>query len=98
MRSHDGGDLKDLRTGRSRREILQTLAAAGAMLPAASLLGQGSRNADGVPTDKRPVAPLTAKGGAIDVHHHFRPPIPGAVGNPNWTPEMSLENMDKFNI
>ena len=45
-----------------------------------------------------PVRPLTAKGGAIDVHHHFRPPIPGAVGDPKWTPQMSLEAMDKFNI
>ena len=68
------------------------------MLPAYALWAQDSRTADGKPTDTRPVAPLTAKGGAIDVHHHFRPPIPGAVGNPNWTPEMSLEAMDKFNI
>jgi 6-methylsalicylate decarboxylase len=84
----------------SRRELVSTLAAAGAcaMLPAGALLGQGSRTADGAPTDKRPVPPLTAKGGGIDVHHHFRPPIPGAVGNPNWTPEMSLETMDKYNI
>jgi predicted TIM-barrel fold metal-dependent hydrolase len=48
--------------------------------------------------DKSPVAKLTARGGAIDVHHHFRPPIDGAVGNPNWTPQMSLETMDKYNI
>jgi len=84
----------------SRRDVLKTFAAGGvgAMLPAGSLLAQNSRTSDGVPTDKTPVAPLTAKGGAIDVHHHFRPPIPGAVGNPKWTPEMSLEQMDKYNI
>jgi len=87
----------------SRRELLGGIAGAGALSAAAllgqgSLFGQGSRDGDGVPLDKRPVAPLTAKGGAIDVHHHFVPPIPGAVGNPKWTPEMSLASMDKFNI
>jgi predicted TIM-barrel fold metal-dependent hydrolase len=88
------------RSGLSRRDLLGGIAAvsAGALSAAGSLLGQGSRDADGVPTDKRPVAPLTAKGGAIDVHHHFVPPIPGAVGNKNWTPQMSLDSMDKFNI
>jgi len=80
----------------SRRDALRVLA--GGCAVAGFGWPQGSRDANGVPTDKRPVAPLTAKGGAIDVHHHFRPPIPGAVGNPNWTPEMSLESMDKFNI
>ena len=86
--------------GLSRREVLRSLAAvgAGAMLPARSLFAQDSRTADGIPTDKTPVAPLTAKGGAIDVHHHYLAPLPGAVGNPHWTPEMSLEVMDKYNI
>ena len=89
-----------LRNGLSRRELLSTLAAAGAgaMLPVHSLWAQDSRTANGVPTDTRPVAPLTAKGGAIDVHHHYLAPLPGAVGNPNWTPEMSLQGMDKYNI
>ena len=68
------------------------------MLGSSGLLGQDSRDADGVTTDKSPVAPLGTKGGAIDVHHHMRPPIPGAVGNANWTPAMSIEAMDKFNI
>src|ERR1700674_348446 len=90
----EDGFRNDASSGLSRRELLSALAAAGA----GTLVGQGSRTADGVPTDKRPVPPLTAKGGGIDVHHHFRPPIPGAVGNPNWTPEMSLEVMDKYNI
>lgn len=82
----------------SRRNFIRTVGASGAILPAARFFGQNSRTADGRPTDPRPVAPLTAHGGGIDVHHHFRPPIPGAVGNPNWTPQMSLEAMDKFNI
>ena len=78
----------------SRRAILGGLAAAGA----GALLAQGSRDENGRPTDQRPVRPLTARGGGIDVHHHFVPPIKGAVGNPKWTPQMSLEQMDKFNI
>ena len=41
---------------------------------------------------------LTARGGAIDVHHHYRPPVEGAVGNPKWSAQMSLEQMDKFGI
>jgi hypothetical protein len=88
------------RSGLSRRELLGTVAAAGAgaMLPLHSLWGQGSRTANGEPTDTRPIAPLTAKGGAIDVHHHYLSPLPGGVGNPNWTPEMSLQGMDKYNI
>lgn len=88
------------RSGLSRRELLGTVAAAGAgaMLPLHSLWGQGSRTANGEPTDTRPIAPLTAKGGAIDVHHHYLSPLPGAAGNPNWTPEMSLQGMDKYNI
>ena len=90
--------MRDHRSELSRRTFLRSVAAAGAMLPASAFLGQDSRTPDGAPSDKRPVARLTARGGAIDVHHHFRPPIPGAVGNPNWTPEMSLEAMDKFNI
>jgi len=41
----------------------------------------------------------TAKGGRIDVHHHFYPPgLPPAAGGRNWTPERSLETMEKFQI
>ena len=59
------------RSGLSRRELLGTVAAAGAgaMLPLHSLWGQGSRTANGEPTDTRPIAPLTAKGGAIGSLH-----------------------------
>ncbi|HEX5048304.1 MAG TPA: amidohydrolase family protein, partial [Gammaproteobacteria bacterium] len=39
---------------------------------------------------------LNVRGGAIDVHHHFVPP--GGATNRPWSPEMSLEQMDKFGI
>ena len=91
----------DDRGGISRRDLLTGIASGGVPRRRCCwflLMGQGSRDANGVPLDKRPVAPLTAKGGAIDVHHHFVPPIPGAVGTKTWTPQMSLDSMDKFNI
>lgn len=34
----------------------------------------------------------------IDVHHHFQPPLSGNAGLKWWTPEKSLEMMDKFGI
>jgi predicted TIM-barrel fold metal-dependent hydrolase len=84
----------------TRRSVLKMIAGAGAAgaLPFAAMAGQDSRDAAGAPSDKRPVPPLQTKGGAIDVHHHLRPKIEGAAGNPNWTPAMSIEHMDKFNI
>lgn len=96
----DRGHRTLVPAGSSRREALKSLALAGASaaLGSSRLLGQASRDEQGRPTDPRPVPPLGTKGGAIDVHHHHRPPLPGAVGNPNWTPAMSLEHMDKFNI
>ena len=42
------------------------------------------------------VVRLKVRGGAIDVHHHFQPP--GGTGNRPWSPQLSLESMDKFNI
>ena len=83
-------------TGISRRDLLKILAAAGAVaaLPGRELFGQFINKS-------------TAKGGRIDVHHHhsLRPPSPttGATGGSRgprlqWTPEQSLEQMDKFDI
>jgi predicted TIM-barrel fold metal-dependent hydrolase len=47
----------------------------------------------------------TAKGGRIDVHNHHVPPGIGnggrgarALRNANWTPDLALETMDKFDI
>ena len=93
----------------SRRDILQTLAAAGAaaIVPAGALFSQATVNK------------LTARGGAIDVHHHHQPPGlqggggagaakgggkggagkgGGGRGGGAWTPARSIEEMDKFGI
>src|SRR5690349_20278086 len=70
----------------NRRQFLETLAAAGAasLVPSSHLFGQGR------------VAKLNVRGGAIDVHHHFVPP--GGTTNRPWSPQLSLEQMDKFGI
>ena len=80
--------------GSSRREILKSLAAAG--IGAAGLLAQDSN------------LPKNYKTGRLDVHHHFELPPAGGGGRGGgrggrggvtaWTPEQSLEQMDKFNI
>ncbi len=80
----------------SRRELLKSAAAAGvaAALPAATFSRQF--------VDKS-----TAKGGRIDVHHHHVPPALATQAGPParfgagrfpWTPEKTLEQMDKFDI
>ena len=74
----------------NRRELLKTLAAVGAGMAL-------SRE----PLDAQFVNKSTAKGGRIDVHHHHAPPGLQAGGrgrNGPWTPERSLEQMDKFDI
>jgi predicted TIM-barrel fold metal-dependent hydrolase len=80
----------------SRRDVLKALAAAGAaaMIPGREMFGQL-------------VNKSTAKGGRIDVHHHHAPPAlqtgtpgrgRGRGGYGPWTPELSLEMMEKFDI
>src|SRR6266700_7086406 len=71
----------------SRRELLAAFAgaAAGTMLPS-GLIAQAPRAAGG--TNPR----------RIDVHHHFQTPFAGNAGLTWWTPDKSLEQMDKFGI
>ncbi len=74
----------------ARRDLLKSLALAGAGMAVSGgrLHGQS-------------VTKSTAKGGRIDVHHHHVPPAlqTGNGGrNGRWTPERSLEQMDKFDI
>jgi 6-methylsalicylate decarboxylase len=69
-----------------RRTFLKALAAAGtAGFMPRTLRGQSN------------VVRLNVRGGAIDVHHHFQGPGMSA-GNRPWTPERSLEQMEKFGI
>ncbi len=70
-----------------RRSFLRTLAAATAssLVPSSALFGQER------------VDRLKVTGGAIDVHHHFQPPGMSAGTRP-WSPQLSLEQMEKFGI
>lgn len=71
----------------TRRDLLRTMAAAGAaaMLPDAIGAAQAGRG-----------AAARTRRGRIDVHHHFLPPFqPGQVAR-NWTPQASLDVMGKF--
>ena len=94
--------MKDQRprgTSVSRRDALRTLgsASATATLPVRELFAQF-------------VTKSTARGGRIDVHHHHVPPGVGGFGGAgrggtgrggrtgNWTPETTLEQMEKFDI
>jgi len=78
----------------SRRDFLKAMGATGlcAMASSSEFLAQDS-----------PYKPIS-KGGCIDVHHHHQPPGlnpfggRGGGGRPAWTPERSLEQMDKFGI
>ena len=80
-------------SGISRRDILRGFGAAGAF----TILN----GADAFTQEK--VNRLNVRGGAIDVHHHHQPPALGAGaggrgGRGPWTPEKTLEQMDKFGI
>jgi len=75
----------------SRRQFLKSLAATGicAAAPARELFAQ------------KGVYKPTAKGGCIDVHHHHQPPgftLGGRGRAGQWTPQQSIEQMDKFGI
>jgi predicted TIM-barrel fold metal-dependent hydrolase len=78
--------------GASRRKFLGTLAAvgAGAMLPTGELIAQASRPG------------VNLKTGRIDVHHHALSPnfmkASGVGASWNWTPAVSIAQMDKCGI
>jgi 6-methylsalicylate decarboxylase len=78
---------------KTRRDFLKRLGTAAALTLSAGRSG----------FTQAKVNRLTVRGGAIDVHHHHQPPAlgPGAGGRGGggpWTPEKTLEQMDKFGI
>src|SRR6266853_819578 len=66
----------------SRRGLLKTLAGAAAILPASGLIAQTKKGAG------RPRR--------IDVHHHMLPPFQPNMTARKYTPQVSLDEMDKF--
>jgi predicted TIM-barrel fold metal-dependent hydrolase len=68
----------------TRRELLRTMAAAGAaaLVPNVLSAGQTGRGA--------------SRRGRIDVHHHFLPPFQGNTFVRGWTPQASLDVMGKY--
>jgi predicted TIM-barrel fold metal-dependent hydrolase len=74
----------DFNVRATRRELLKTMGAAGtgALLPWGSLSAQAPKHGTG----------------KIDVHQHTREMFPGQRGTNTWTPEQTLEQMDKFAI
>src|SRR5438552_3744690 len=69
-------------SGKSSRRDLLKAFAGAAALPAAGLLAQ-------TPARKR---------GRIDVHHHHRLPSTALGRGGEWTPEISLQAMEKYGI
>lgn len=92
------------KAGASRRDVLKSLAAAGVAAAATALCSTTDSLAQ--------TASATTRKGLIDVHHHMTPSFymslrraeqrgdnrrdPANVRN--WTPAVSLEQMDKFGI
>ena len=89
----NGQSVTSATSDASRRRFLKTLAAAGmgAILPATGLIAQITGPA------------ATAKRRRIDVHHHMVPPEAvkrrsGLWRSWNWTPDISLAQMEKYDI
>jgi predicted TIM-barrel fold metal-dependent hydrolase len=70
--------------GATRRDLLKTIAAASgvALLPLRGLPAQAKHSGN--------------KRGRIDVHHHMLPPFQPNMTARNYTPQTSLNEMDKF--
>lgn len=66
----------------TRRDLLRTMAAAGgaALMPVGGLMGQAGNG----------------RRGRIDVHHHMLPPFQPNMAARKYTPQLSLDAMDKF--
>jgi predicted TIM-barrel fold metal-dependent hydrolase len=74
-----------LSAGSTRRDILKTMATgAAALLPMGPLAAQAKKGAQGR--------------GRIDVHHHMLPPFQPNMTARKYTPQTSLDAMDKFGV
>jgi 6-methylsalicylate decarboxylase len=74
--------------GASRRDLLKTFATAGAgaLSPASALIAQSARSAN------------EATVGRIDVHHHMQTHFVPGGADAHWTPDKSLDEMDRHAI
>lgn len=71
-------------SGLSRRDLLRALAATGAaVLPSSQLTAQEKKK-------------KVANGRRIDVHHHMLPPFQPNMTARKYTPQVSLDEMDRF--
>ena len=70
--------------GATRRDLLKTIAAASSvtLMPLSELAAQPKK--------------VRNKRGRIDVHHHMLPPFQPNMAARNYTPQTSLNEMDKF--
>ena len=85
-------------SGSTRRGFLSSLVATGTATGLGATLA-GCQSIEGIFGTATP-----AKSPRIDIHHHMVPPSYAAdmkrmgIGSPRWTPQMSIDDMDKNDI
>ena len=96
--SPDGTSQSKPSSGATRRGFLSSLLATGTATGLGATLA-GCQSIEGVFGTATP-----AKSPRIDIHHHMVPPSYAAdmkrmgIGSPRWTPQMSIDDMDKNDI
>jgi len=96
--SPDGTAQSKPSSGATRRGFLSSLLATGTATGLGATLA-GCQSIEGIFTTATP-----AKSPRIDIHHHMVPPSYAAdmkrmgIGSPRWTPQMSIDDMDKNDI
>jgi|LauGreDrversion4_1035100.scaffolds.fasta_scaffold08916_5 predicted TIM-barrel fold metal-dependent hydrolase len=96
--SSDGTAQSKPSSGATRRGFLSSLLATGTATGLGATLA-GCQSIEGVFGTATP-----AKSPRIDIHHHMVPPSYAAdmkrmgIGSPRWTPQMSIDDMDKNDI
>ncbi|MCE2857207.1 MAG: amidohydrolase [Comamonadaceae bacterium] len=95
--SPDGTAQSKPSSGATRRGFLSSLLATGTATGLGATLA-GCQSIEGIFTA------TPAKSPRIDIHHHMVPPSYAAdmkrmgIGSPRWTPQMSIDDMDKNDI